>query len=146
VRTLGALAVAAFAFAANPIAAQAEDLLGSAGNFAVLAGSTVTNTGPSVINGDIGVWEGTAITGFPPGVILNGSFHSADAVAQQAQFDLTAAYNALESRSSTATLTGQNLGGQTLAPGTYFFASSADLTGGLTLMEEEITSFRSEAL
>ena len=74
-------------------AAQAPVGLGTAAPFAVLAGSTVTNTGLSVISGDLGVSPGTAITGFPPGVVIDGTVHDADAVALQAQNDLTTAYN-----------------------------------------------------
>ena len=74
-------------------AAQAPVGLGTATPFAVLAGTTVTNTGPSIISGDVGVSPGTAITGFPPGLIINGTEHAADATALQAQNDLTTAYN-----------------------------------------------------
>ena len=106
--------------------------LGSADSFAVLAGTTVTNTGPSVINGDLGVSPGTAITGFPPGII-NGTTYSAGAVALQAQKDLTTAYNSAAGQTCSTSLTGQNLGGLTLLPGVYCFSSSAQLTGPLTL-------------
>jgi type VI secretion system secreted protein VgrG len=107
--------------------------LGTAGSYAVLAGSTVTNTGASVLNGNLGVWPGTAVAGFPPGIVLGGIIHAGDAAAAQAQSDLTTAYNAAMGISPTATLTGQNLGGMVLTPGVYFFASSAQLTGTLTL-------------
>lgn len=117
------------------IGIQAEargDLLGSAQSFAVLGGSTVTNTGPTLVTGDLGVWPGTAITGFPPGVV-NGTIHASDAVAHQAQNDVTIAYNALAGMAPNQALTGTDLGGLTLTPGVYFFASSAFLTGTLTL-------------
>jgi type VI secretion system secreted protein VgrG len=107
--------------------------LETAGSYAVLAGSTVTNTGSSVISGDLGVWPGTAVTGFPPGIVAGGTIHAGDAAAAQAQQDLTTAYNAAAGLTRTSTLTGQNLGGLTLTPGVYFFASSAQLTGQLTL-------------
>jgi type VI secretion system secreted protein VgrG len=112
--------------------------LGTAGNFAVLAGSTVTNTGATVINGgDVGVSPGTAITGFPPGTITPPyTTHAGDAVAAQAQSDLTTAYNAAAGLAPTQNLTGQNLGGLTLTPGVYFFSSSAQLTGTLTLDDQ----------
>ncbi|CAN5574160.1 hypothetical protein BH20VER1_BH20VER1_13620 [soil metagenome] len=112
-------------------AAEAVDL-GTAGSFAVLAGSTVTNTGPSILNGNLGVSPGSAITGFPPGIV-NGTVHLADAVALQAQSDLTIAYNVAAGLPSTANLTGMDLGGLTLMPGVYTFSSSAQLTGILTL-------------
>lgn len=106
--------------------------LGSAQSFAVLGGQTVTNTGPSVITGDLGVWPGNTATGFPPGIV-NGSIHLGDAVAQQAQADALVGYNHLASLAPTADLTGTDLGGLTLTPGVYFFSSSAFLTGTLTL-------------
>jgi hypothetical protein len=106
--------------------------LGTAGSFAVLGGSTVTNTGPSVLNGDLGVSPGTAIVGFPPGV-FTGTLHAADATALSAQGSVTAAYNALTSQACNVVLTGVDLGGLTLTPGVYCFASSAQLTGTLTL-------------
>jgi hypothetical protein len=106
--------------------------LGSADPFAVLAGTTVTNTGPSIVDGDLGVWPGTSITGFPPGIV-NGTVDDSDAVAMQAQSDLTTAYNYTVAQACGNNLTGQNLGGLTLTPGVYCFASSAQLTGTLTL-------------
>jgi len=110
----------------------AADLL-TAGDFAVLAGSTVTNTGSSVINGNVGVSPGTAITGFFPPGIVNGTIHSNDAVAIQAQIDLTNAYIDLENRTPTQNLTGFDLGGQTLTAGVYRFDDAAELNGTLTL-------------
>ena len=109
-------------------------ILGTAENFGVLGGSTVTNTGPSVIQGNVGVWPGSAIVGFPPGIVVApGTIHAGDAVAQQAQSDLTTAYNALQGLPSQFNLTGQNLGGMTLGPAVYAFSTSAQLTGILTL-------------
>ena len=110
----------------------AQSSLGTAQSFAVLGGSTVTNTGPSVITGDLGVSPGAAVTGFPPGTVT-GTVHTADAAALQAQNDVITQYNALASAACTADLTGQNLGGLTLTPGVYCFSSSAQLTGALTL-------------
>ena len=89
--------------------------LGSAQSFAVLGASTVTSTGPSTITGDLGVSPGTAVTGLPPGT-MTGTLHAGDAVALQAQSDLTAAYNALAGAACTVTLTGQDLGGRTSRP------------------------------
>ena len=127
---------------ARPLAAQIELLedrtllstsLGTAESFAVLGGSAVTNTGPSVIDGNLGVGPGTSVTGFPPGIVTNGVIHAADAVALQAQSDLTTAYLDVADNAVTVDLTGQDLGGLTLTPGVYFFSSSAQLTGTLTL-------------
>jgi hypothetical protein len=84
-----------------------------------------------VITGNLGVSPGTAVTGFPPGKV-NGTIHAADAVANQAQTDLTTAYNDAAAR-TPATAVSADLGGQTLAPGVYNSASSLGLTGQLTL-------------
>jgi hypothetical protein len=107
----------------------------TASTFAVLGGSAVTNTGSSVIVGNVGVSPLTSITGFPPGTVNNGSEYSAGAFAGQAQSDLTAAYNTAAGLPCPGgnVLTGTNLGGLTLAPGVYCFSSSAFLTGTLTL-------------
>jgi Ice-binding-like len=133
-KTLILLAITALAGFTLP-AKAVTITLGTAGDFAVLAGSTVTNTGPSVIDGgSVGVSPGSAITGFPPGSVTPPyTIHSADAVAAQAQTDLTTAYNAAAGLAPTQNLTGQDLGGLTLVPGVYFFSSSAGLTGTLTL-------------
>jgi hypothetical protein len=106
--------------------------LGSASSYSVLAGSTVTNTGATVLSGDLGVSPGSAITGFPPGVV-NGTEHAGDANALAAQGDAITAYNSLTAFTPTLNLTGQDLGGLTLIPGVYKFDSSAQLTGTLTL-------------
>jgi uncharacterized repeat protein (TIGR01451 family) len=113
-------------------AAPAPVLLGTAANFAVLAGSTVTNTGPTTITGDLGLSPGTSVTGFPPGQV-NGTIHTADSVALQAQTDLTAAYNDAAGRSVTATAPTE-LGGTTETPGVYASAAGTfGITGTLTL-------------
>jgi len=107
--------------------------LGSAASFAVLAGSTVTNTGATSILGSVGVSPGTGITGIPVGQPIGGTVHDNDATAAQAQSDLTTAYNALAGMACGTDLTGQDLGGMTLAPGVYCFNTSAAVTGTLTL-------------
>jgi len=122
--------------------------LGTSQSFAVLGAQTVTNTGPTVVSGNLGVFPGTAVTGFDPGgpgVVIGGSIHAGDAVADQARNDAIAAYNALAGEACLAgrDLTDQDLGGLTLTPGTYCFSSSAQLTGTLTLdaLEDPAATF-----
>lgn len=129
---LAILGVLALLCAGSPAVAQTAPPLGTTTTFAVLAGSTVTNTGSSVLTGDLGVSPGLAITGFPPGTVT-GTTHAGDAVALQAQSDLTTAYNDLAGQACDTVLTGQDLGGLTLTAGVYCFSTSAQLTGTLTL-------------
>ncbi|HEY3195530.1 MAG TPA: ice-binding family protein [Candidatus Dormibacteraeota bacterium] len=107
--------------------------LGGAGNFAVLAGTTVTNTGPSWITGQLGVAPGSAVTGFPPGT--SGVQHKGDSVATTAQTNLSAAYTnaAAQPCPGSNNFTGVNLGGKTLVPGVYCQTTAPSLTGTLTL-------------
>jgi hypothetical protein len=107
--------------------------VGTAESFGVLGGSTVTNAGATTVNGNVGVSPGSAVTGFPPGTVVGGAIHSNDAVAMQAQNDLTTAYNNTAAIPCTVDLTGSDLGGLTLRPGIYCFSSTAVLTGALTL-------------
>lgn len=103
--------------------------------YAVLAGTAVTNTGPTtIIGGNVGVSPGSAVTGFPPGLVVPpGTIHIADAHATQAQTELVTAYNTAAGLAPSATLNSE-LGGQTLVPGVYDFTGGfAQLTGTLTL-------------
>jgi Ice-binding-like len=123
--------------------AQTAPPLGSAQTFAVLGASTVTNTGPTIITGDLGVSPGTSCTGFPapctggPGVVNGTIYTGAGSLAGPAQSDALIAYNDLVAESCGTNLTGQTLGttpgAVTLSPGVYCFDSSAQLTGTLTL-------------
>jgi hypothetical protein len=114
-------------------ASQAPVVLGAAGNFAVLAGSTVTNTGASQVTGDLGVSPGTAVTGFPPGTV-NGTIHAGDPAAAQAIADLTTAIGDAAGRTVGPVSVAGNIGGQTLTPGLYASTSSLAISSGdLTL-------------
>jgi hypothetical protein len=108
------------------------DLL-STSDFAVLGGSTLTNTGPTNITGDVGLSPGSAVVGFPPGTIT-GTLHVNDPTAAQAKLDLTTAYNDAAGRTLNPTTLSGNIGGTTLAPGLYKSTSSLEISSGdLTL-------------
>jgi uncharacterized repeat protein (TIGR01451 family) len=108
--------------------------LGSAGTFTALAGSTVTNTGPTIVNGDVGVSPGSAVTGFPPGTVIGGAtFVGAPGPAATAQLDLTAAYNDAAGRPGPPAAIAGDLGGLTLSPGLYKSTSTIGITGVLHL-------------
>jgi hypothetical protein len=114
-------------------AGQAPIVLGASAGFAVLAGSTVTSTGGTTVNGDLGVSPGTAVTGFGPGIV-NGAIHAGDSAAAQAQLDLTTAYNDAAGRTVGPVAVAGNLGGLTLTPGLYKSTSSLAISSGdLTL-------------
>lgn len=124
--------------ATTPITAWAGAVnvdMGTAALFSVLGGSTISNTGPTVVDGNVGVWPGSAVTGFPPGILAGGTMYPGDAVAQQAQSDLTSAYNFAAGQTCAGgnDRTGIDLGAASLFPDVYCFASNAQLTGTLTL-------------
>lgn len=126
--------------ASGLVSAQTVPPLGAASTFAILGGSTVTATGVDTISGNIGVSPGTAITGFPPGVILNGAMYSgAGTLAEQAQASATTAFNYLAGESYPAAndLSGKTLGASpgaiVLTPGVYHFGAATTLDGKLTL-------------
>ena len=114
--------------------ANAKINLGTAATYGVIGSSTITSTGNTVVNGNVGLTPGSSITGFPPGVI-HGTTDIDNPAAVSAHKDAQAAYNAAIALQSPKPidLTGKDLGGLKLVPGTYFFSSSAQLTGTLTL-------------
>src|SRR3984893_15158282 len=130
-RSVISFGLAALLFVLWPLSALAatDPGLASAGNFAVLSGAGMTNTGPSWITGAIGA-SGAGITGFPPGTA--GPKHIGDSAFTTAETDLTAAYGAAV-QPCTANYTGVNLGGLTLGPGVYCQTTAPTLTGTLTL-------------
>jgi hypothetical protein len=138
-RIVGALAVGALLSLGSTgvaSAAPAPVALGTAGAFAVLAGTTVTSAetvaGASTVNGDLGVSPGTAVTGFPPAT-LNGTLHAGDVPAAGAHTDLATAYAYAAARSPATTIPA-DLGGTTLDPGVYqAAAASIAITGTVTL-------------
>jgi hypothetical protein len=105
--------------------------LGTAASFAVLAGAGVTNTGPTTLNGDLGTYPTTTITG-SASITITGTNHNGDSVTQQAKTDLVTAYDNAAGQGPTSPIAA-DLGGQTLVPGVYNSASSIGLTGTLTL-------------
>lgn len=124
--------IAAFTMA-NPVvdAAVSPVGLGTATSYAVLAGTTVTNTGASTVDASLGVSPGSAVVGFPPGLVSGGAIHAADAPAGQAKSDLVTAYNAAAGRATTVTVSA-DLGGQTLVSGVYT-GGALSLTGTVVL-------------
>ena len=143
-RTLLSVSLAALVVLTWPAIAMAATNpgLGTAGTFAVLAGTTVTNTGSSWITGHLGVSPGCAVTGFPPGT--SGVRHKCDAVALTAKTNLTAAYvnAAAQPCPGGNNFTGVNLGGKSLVPGVYCQTTAPTLTGTLTLNGSGIYIFQ----
>ncbi|MGD0352073.1 MAG: ice-binding family protein [Dehalococcoidia bacterium] len=116
-------------------AGPATVVLGQAANYAVLAGSTVTNVVSvgTIVTGDLGLSPGSAVTGFPPGVLI-GTQHVNDSSANQAKLDLTTAYNDAAGRTLAPITVSGNIGGRTLTPGLYKSTSTLEISSGdLTL-------------
>lgn len=120
-------------FTTSAVCAPPPPGLGTACAFGILAATPVVSSiGPTIITGgNVGIWPAASVTGFPPGT-LTGTTHLGDAVAQQAQSDLTVAYNNAAGAAGGATLTA-DIGGQTLPPGVYTASTSLGITGDLTL-------------
>jgi hypothetical protein len=135
VRVSGAIALAGMLTLTASLALAADQpSMGTAANYAVMGATAISNTGPTVIDGNLAISPGdaTSVTGFPPGVVI-GEMDVANADAVLAHTDLVSAYNDAAGETTTVNLTGTDLGGLTLTPGTYTFDSSAQLTGTLTL-------------
>lgn len=130
----GVILAVSLALAVPAVVQAAPVDLATASPFVVLGGTTVTNEETSVLNGDLGVSPGTALTGFAIPSVVTGEEHAADGLANGAQADLTTAYNVAAEQPSTP-LTG-DLGNRKLGPGAYSYASDALLTGALTLNGE----------
>jgi len=120
-----------WSFTTATLACQPPVPLGSAATFEVLAGSTVTNTGPTIIGGgNLGLSPGSAVTGFPPGTLTPPAvMHVTDPTAAQAQLDLTIAYLYAAGLPGGAVLPG-DMSGLTFTPGLYTTASTVMLSAG----------------
>src|SRR4029077_496041 len=116
----------------DPNAIIADVPMGSDSRFTVLAGSTVTSSGQTIITSNIGLSPGSAVTGFPPGIVKDGSIHVSDAHAAQAQLDLTTAYNNAAGRKNPTGVPA-DIGGMVIGPGLYRAPVSLTITGNLTL-------------
>jgi hypothetical protein len=132
-----AAAVVLLLAGAGPAHAAADPVgLGTAASFAVLAATTVTNTGPTVISGDIGVTPGTAVSGFPPGIQSQGAAYIAEGVSGQAMIDATAAYVSAAAQPGSpgpAVVVAPELGGLTFTPDLYQSSGVLQITGNMTL-------------
>ncbi len=136
-KKLGLLVLCSFC-----LKAQTAVPLGTAANFAVLGASTVTSTGSTVVNGNLGVSPGCAVTGFGPGIVINGTINACNAVSAQAQNDLTTAYNNAAGRACPGPPLPGDLGGTVITPGVYCAASSVGITGTVTLSGNGVFIFQ----
>ena len=136
------LAGPSYNVSARPLAATSPDL-GDAASFSVLGHTTVTNTGPTTMPGDLGVWSGSAVTHFPPGIVgPPGHIHKADGAAHRAQTANTAAFTALDQGCDTTYAGTKDLVGENLVPGVYC-ADAFELSGTLTLSGSGVWIFKS---
>jgi hypothetical protein len=125
--------VSALIFVSPVMAAPATVGLGSAASFSVLGGSTITNTGPTTMFGDLGLSPGSSVTGAPH---VLGATHVDDAVSVGAKSDLTTAYNDAASRPTNGSA-GTDLAGQTFVPGVYTAGSSLLLSSGSVTLDAQ---------
>ena len=128
--------------AAAPLAATSPTL-GAAESYSVLGGETVTNTGATTMPGDLGVSPGSAVTGFPPGIVgPPGTIHAGDANAAAAQIGNTAAFTFLDQGCDVTYPGTKDLVGENLVPGVYC-ADAFELSGTLTLSGSGVWIFKS---
>ena len=120
-----------FAVGSNAVAAPTAVGLGTAGSYAVLAGTGITNTGPTTITGDIGTFPTTSISGVTS-LTLSGTNHAGDSVTQGAKTALGTAYTTAAGEGPTTAIP-EDLVGKTLKPGVYNSAAAIGLSGVLTL-------------
>jgi len=125
--------LATLLFASSALGAPATVGLGTAASFSVLGGSTVTNTGPTTMFGDLGLSPGSSVTGAPH---VLGQTHVDDAVAIGAKNALTTAYNDAASRPSNGSA-GTDLAGQTFSPGVRTASSSLLLSSGSVTLDAQ---------
>jgi len=126
------------------LAATAPNLA-TAKTFAILAYSAVTNIGPSVVTGDLGVSPLTAVTGFggaPNGTLVGTQHTGSDPVAVKAKVDLSTAFDSAASAPCDFDLSNQNLGGKTLIPGVYCLTTAPTITGTVTLSGNGVFIFQ----
>lgn len=131
--------------AASPVSANFPCALGTTSTFGVLAGSGITNTGPTVINGDLGLYPGTSVTGFPPGIV-NGQQYIANSTALTAQNDLTTLYTCLAAQPCGTTIGTTDQAGNTLnssgtgAVNVICSGSTINVTTGTLTLSGDATS------
>jgi hypothetical protein len=126
-------ALSTLLFASSALGATATVGLGKAASFSVLGGSTVTNTGPTTMFGDLGLAPGSSVTGAPH---VLGQTHIDDAVATEAKNALTSAYNEAAARPTNGSA-GTDLAGQTFSPGVRTASSSLLLSSGSVTLNAE---------
>ncbi len=128
----------AWTFTTSTVACQAAVPMGSAANFEVLAGSTVTNTGPTIISGgNLGLSPGSAVTGFPPGTLTSPAVMDVtNPTAAQAELDLTSAYLYAAGLPPGTVLPG-DMSGLTFTPGLYTNSSTVMLSAGNVTLDAQ---------
>jgi hypothetical protein len=127
-----------WSFTTSALNCQPPVPLGTAANFEILAGSTVTNTGPTIVTGgNLGLSPGTSVTGFPPGILIAPAVEDiTNEAAAQAQLDLTIAYNYAAGLAGGAALPA-DMTGRTFTPGLYTNATTVTLSGGTVTLDAQ---------